>query len=79
MTRNWEDWTFGLSLAAAIVVGAALSARAPTFATEAVAAEPADYVMTITAKRLPPECKSVAGARSAYCQALMNETTVTVR
>ena len=80
MTRNWEDWTFGLSLAAAVVVGlAAHEARTPTFAGAAIAAEPADYAMTITAKRLPAECKGQPAYRlSAQCRALMDDVTVTV-
>ena len=80
-TSNWEDWAIGLSLVAAVSVGMAMhEVRAPSFAPEAVAAEPADYVMTITAKRLPAECKGSAWhAVPAYCTALRNEGTISVR
>ena len=83
VSRNWEDWAFGVSLAAAAALGLTLhEVRAPSFAAEAVAAEQtrADYVMTITAHRLPAECKGVSQpAMPASCAALLDSATISMR
>lgn len=80
ISRNWEDWTFGLSLAAAAAVSLTLhEVRAPSFAPDAVAAERADYTMTVTAKRLPAECKGLTSRTvSAQCAAAFDNSTVSV-
>lgn len=80
-TNNWEDWTMGITCAAA--AGAAIffaHAGPPSFAAAANAAEQPAYVMTITAKRLPAECKGLTGkAVSANCAALLGAQTIEVR
>jgi hypothetical protein len=82
-SRNWEDWALMMPLAIVPVVALSFGeARTPSFATDAIAAEQnkAQYVMTVTGKRLPAECKGVAETNlSAHCLALMNGTTVTMR
>ena len=82
ITHTWEDWALGVSLVLALAFGAALyTARTMSFAGDAVAAETpdADYVMTVTAHRLPRECKGVAEQKmSAMCRAALNDTTVSV-
>jgi hypothetical protein len=83
MFSNWEDWAMAMPLALVPVLALTFGeARAPAFATVAVAAEHAgpQYLMTITGKRLPAECKGVAeDALSAHCRALIDSTTVTMR
>ena len=82
-SNNWEDWALALPLAAAAAFALTLAgARTPSFATAANAAEQRkpDYVMTITGKRLPAECRGVENAGlPAQCIALINATTVTMR
>lgn len=82
-SRNWEDWAMAMPLAIVPVVALAFGeARAPSFAAEAIAAEQSKphYVMTITGKRLPAECKGVAEKDlPAHCVALLDGTTVTMR
>lgn len=82
-SRNWEDWALALPLAIVPVVALTFGeARTPSFATEAIAAEQSkpDYVMTITGKRLPAECKGVAETNlTAHCVALLDSATVTMR
>jgi hypothetical protein len=83
-TRNWEDWMFGASLIAAVAAGLALSeVRAPSFTSEAIAAEEAagvQYVMTVTARRLPAECKGVPEAKmSPNCLAIVYGATDSMR
>jgi hypothetical protein len=82
-SRNWEDWALMMPLALVPVVALSFGeARTPSFATDAIAAEQnkAQYVMTVTAKRLPAECKGVAEKDlSAECLALIDGTTVTMR
>lgn len=82
-SRNWEDWTFGLTVAAAVALALAMSeTRVPSFLRDAIAGEYAGpaYSITVTAKRLPAECKGVAayGAPST-CAALFDNTRVTIR
>jgi len=82
-SRNWEDWALGLAFVAAAALALTLNeARAPSFLTAAIAGErtvPA-YVMTITAKRLPAECKGIAnGAMPSNCAAIIDGATVSVR
>ncbi len=80
ISRNWEDWALGVSLAAAAALSLALhEVRAPSFAADAVAAEKsrADYVMTITAHRLPAECKGMT--KPASCAALLDGATISMK
>lgn len=83
LTRNWEDWAMGLSIAAAAALALTLnSAPSPSFTTEAVAAEKIEpgYVMTITSKRLPAECKGLSqDAMPAHCAAILDGQTISVR
>jgi len=82
ISRNWEDWAMGLSIAAAAAFALTMnSARGPAIAGDAVAAEPADYVMTITAKRLPAHCKGLSqgAAMPADCAAILDGATISVR
>jgi hypothetical protein len=78
-----EEWTFVLSFVAAIAIAVALHGNeAPSFATEATAAvrNAPDYVMTVTAKRLPAECKGVNLSSSLACAAFVDaNTTVDVK
>jgi hypothetical protein len=82
-SRNWEDWAIAMPLALVPVLALTLGeARTPSFATDAVAAEQAkpQYVMTITGKRLPAECRGIAEKdMSAHCIALLDGATVTMR
>ena len=59
--RNREDWVTALPIVALVAFAAVLAFAAVTagtqFASNAVAAEPARYVMTITAERPSRECK----------------------
>jgi hypothetical protein len=78
--RNWEAWMFAITVATAIVSVLALSeSRAPGFVSQAIAGErhsPA-YTITVTAKRLPAECKgAVDTATAARCDAIRDTTTV---
>lgn len=66
---GWEDIALPLTLVFAVAFALTLRQELtlPSTATQAIAAEAQpDYVMTITAKRLPPECKG-AGARAPSC------------
>lgn len=79
-SRNWEEWLFALTVAAAIVSVLALNEiRTPGFVSQAIAGErtsPA-YTFVVTAKRLPAECKgAVGGAMAAHCDAIRDTTTV---
>ena len=82
-SRNWEDWAMAMPLAIVPVVALAFAdARTPSLATDAIAAEQSkpQYVMTITGKRLPADCKGVAEKDlAAHCVALMDSTIVTMR
>ena len=80
-SNNWEDWTLGLSFAAAAAVTVFfIQSGVPSFATAANAAEQPAYVMTVTAKRLPAECKGLTGKSvPANCAALLDAQTVEVR
>lgn len=82
-SNNWEDWALALPLAVATVLALTFAGtRAPSFATAANAAEQGkpDYVMTITGKRLPADCRGVDDAAlPAHCVALINATTATMR
>jgi hypothetical protein len=77
---GWDVWALPASIAFAVL--AVLLLRFPfSFApiTTAAAADPMqpDYVMTITAKRLPLECR---GSRSASCTSyLEGDATIQVR
>ena len=83
LSRNWEDWTFGLTVAAALALALAMSeAGAPSFLRDAIAGEYAgpEYSITVTAKRLPAECKGAATyAAASNCAALFDNTRVTIR
>jgi len=66
---KWEDFALPLTLVFAVVFALTLNHQIslPSAATEAVAGErQPDYVMTITAKRLPADCRANA-ARLAAC------------
>ena len=80
ITHTWEDRALGVTLALALAFGVALYAmRTTSITTEAVAAEKpvADYTMTITAQRLPRECKGMAETNmSATCRTILNQVTV---
>lgn len=81
--RNWEDWTLGLSFAVAAVVGLSLyQGPSPSLTSAAVASEQTGpkYVMTVTAKRLPAECKVAnINARPAYCASLLDNEWTSMR
>jgi hypothetical protein len=81
--RNWEDWALALPFAAAAVVGLALNpAPSPSLTSAAVASDQVGpkYVMTVTAKRLPAECKIAnVAARPAYCVALLDNEWTSMR
>jgi hypothetical protein len=82
-SRNWEDWALGLTFVGAAALAMTLhEVRAPSFLTAAIAGErtvPA-YVMTVTAQRLPAECKGIVGrALPANCAAIIDGATVSVR
>lgn len=74
--RNWEDWVTALPVVALVAFAAVLAFAAVTagtqFASNAIAAQPARYVMTITAERPPAECKAAACAYAG-------RETITVR
>jgi hypothetical protein len=82
-SRNWEDWAMAMPLALVPVVALTFGeARTPSFTTDAIAAEQSkpDYVMTITGKRLPAECKGVAEEHiPVHCVALLDSAVVTMR
>lgn len=67
---GWEDFALPLVLVFALTFALTLHRQIelPTAVTPAVAATATEpgYVMTITARRLPAECKG-AGARAASC------------
>jgi len=81
--RNWEDWAMAMPLALVPVLALTLGeARGPSLASEAIAAEQPkpQYMMTITAKRLPAECRGIAEeSLPAHCLAVLDATTVTMR
>jgi len=77
---GWEDFALPLSLVFAVVFALTLRQEISFGPAEAVAgnARP-DYVMTITAKRLPPECRNAA-TRTAACDSnLAGEARVDMR
>ncbi|MCE9523538.1 MAG: hypothetical protein K8S25_14040 [Alphaproteobacteria bacterium] len=73
-----EEWTFGLSFVFAAAFALALHGQeAPSLTTQANAAvnsAPA-YIMTVTAKRLPAECKGLSMASSASCASFADANT----
>jgi hypothetical protein len=80
--RNWEDWALGLTFVAAAALAVTLSeARSPSYMMAAIAGErsgPVD-VITVTAKRLPAECKGLsASTMTAKCAALIDNATISV-
>ena len=81
--RNWEEWMFALTIATSIASVLALNeVRTPSFVTAAVAGQPNTpaYTITVTAKRLPAECKGIADtAMPAHCAAIRDATTVTAK
>lgn len=80
---KFEEWTLGVSFALAIAISLALHSNdAPSLATEAKAAVAGapGYFITVTAKRLPAECKGVDLKSSLACAAFANsETTAEFR
>ncbi len=95
MAGNWEDVLMGLSFAGAAFAGMtmhnirtpelakqALAAETPTIASEAaIQAEKPKLSFTVTAKRLPRECKGepASEAIAARCEALRDLTRVEVK
>lgn len=81
-SRNWEEWMFALTVAAAIVSVLALNGiRTPGFVSQAIAEERTspDYTIIVTATRLPAGCRrAVDAAMSAQCDALRDATTTIV-
>lgn len=81
--RNWEDWTLGLSVAVAAVVGLSLyQGPSPSLTATANASDQVGpkYVMTVTAKRLPAACKTGnVEARPAYCAPLLDNEWTSMR
>ena len=81
--RNWEDWAYALTVAVALMsVLAFKEIRTPSFVAAAIAGQPGApaYTITVTAKRLPAECKGTADdAMPAHCTALRDATAVTVK
>lgn len=81
--RNWEAWMFALTIATSIASVLALNeVRTPSFVTAAIASQPntPDYTITVTAKRLPAECKGIAdNAMPVHCTAIRDATTVTAK
>ena len=70
---GWEDLALPLTLVFAVAFALTLRSQIslPSPAPQAIAAEAQpDYVMTITAKRLPAECKGGA-ARTPNCASLL--------
>lgn len=62
---GWEDFALPLALMFAVVFALTLRQGISFSPGEAIAAtQQPDYVMTITAKRIPPECRT---SRSAAC------------
>lgn len=78
LMQSFEDWLIGAASVVAVagVMGAHLLTT--PVVNEAVAAEPvqAQYTITVTAKRLPAICKTLAHAKSAECTTA-GETTET--
>ena len=83
ITHTWEDRALGVTLVLALVFGVALYAvRTTSLTSQAIAAEApaADYMMTVTAHRLPAQCKGIAAERmSAMCRAVLNDARIDVR
>src|SRR6185436_12123835 len=68
---GWEDVALPLTLVFAVVFALTVRQEISFSPGEAVAATPRpDYVMTITAKRLPADCRSAA-TRTAACESLL--------
>ncbi len=69
LMHSFEDWLIGAASVAAVagVMGAHLLTT--PVVSEAIASEPvqAQYTITVTAKRLPAICKTVARATTAEC------------
>lgn len=80
--RSFDEWMFVMPVAIAIIAVLAFNqVRTPSFVTEAIAGEqrtPA-YTITVTAKRLPVECKVAEEAMPAHCQVIRDTTTVTAK
>ena len=82
-THDFEDWLVGLSLIIAVAVPIGLRALTSPIASEAIAAvsvEP-QYKITITARRVPAQCKGLAfSAAPAACEAYLGgDTTMVIR
>lgn len=67
---GWEDFALPLTLMFAVIFAVTLHQGISFSPAEAVAATPQpDYVMTITAKRIPAECRT--SVPSAACHSLL--------
>jgi hypothetical protein len=76
---GWEDFALPLTLVFAVAFALTLQHQLvlPAAAPEALAAErQPDYVMTITAKRLPAECRVSPARRAACASELAADTRV---
>lgn len=79
---KWEDFALPLMLVFAVVFALTLNHQIslPSAATEAVASErQPDYVMTITAKRLPADCRTNAARLAACSNQLAGSARVEMR
>lgn len=79
---RWEDFALPLMLVFAVVFALTLNHQLslPSAASVATAAErQPDYVMTITAKRLPAECRGTPERASACAEQLAGNARVEMR
>jgi len=79
---GWEDFALPLMLVFAVVFALTLRQEfvLPSAAPAAVAAEAQpDYVMTITAKRLPADCRNAAARAPSCANALAGEARIEMR
>jgi hypothetical protein len=87
MIRNFEDWAFGMTFVIALGVAASMdgpkhgidriASIRPAANIEAIAPSPLGAKITVSAKRLPKECKGLTSASSAElranCAAFLNQ------
>ncbi|MBI1212346.1 MAG: hypothetical protein GC190_12850 [Alphaproteobacteria bacterium] len=78
---GWEDFALPLTFVFAVVFALTLHHQIslPTAAPAAIAAEQPVYVMTITAKRLPTDCRGTAARAAACAEQLAGEARVEMR
>jgi len=74
---GWEDFALPLTLVFAVVFALTLRQEISFSPAEAMAGtQRPDYVMTITAKRLPSDCRNAATRTAACSGALAGEARV---